>query len=53
MRPGFMRWGLHTMMSTGTDILTLSTFVSGLIIWNIAVFVAVWLFAALYNNIKE
>jgi len=41
------------MMSTGTDILTLSTFVSGLIIWNIAVFVAVWLFAALYNNIKE
>ena len=53
VRPGFMRWGLHTMMNTGTDILTLGTFVSGLIIWNIIAFVAMWLFATLYNNIKQ
>ena len=53
MRPGFMRYGLHMGIDTGRNILTFGTFISGLIIWNVIAFLAVWLFAALYNSIKE
>lgn len=53
MRPGFMRYGLHMGTDLGRDILTFGTFISGLIIWNIITLLAVWLFAALYNNIKQ
>lgn len=53
VRPSFMRYGLHMGIDMGRDILTFGTFISGLIIWNIVAFVAVWLFATLYNNIKE
>lgn len=54
VRPQFMMYGLH---STGIDawrnVLTLGTFVSGLVIWNIVVLLGVWLFLVLYNNIKK
>lgn len=53
VRPSFMRYGLHMGIDMGKNILTFGTFISGLIIWNIIAFVAVWLFATLYNNIKE
>lgn len=52
IRPGFMRYALHTDINMGENILTFGTFLSGLIIWNIIALVAVWLFAALYNVIK-
>lgn len=52
IRPGFMRYGLHTGVNTGQDILTIGTFMSGLIIWNLIALAAVWFFAFLYNNIK-
>lgn len=53
IRPGFMRYGLHMGLDVGRNILTFGTFISGLIIWNVIVFLAVGLFAVLYNSIKE
>ena len=53
IRPGMMHYGLHMSIDTGTNVLTFGTFISGLIIWNVIALLAVWLFAALYNNIKQ
>ena len=53
IRPGFMRYGLHMVIDMGQNILTLGTFILGLIIWNVIALLAVWLFAFLYNSIKE
>lgn len=52
IRPEFMRYGLHTDMAIGQNMVTLVTFISGLIIWNVIALFAVWLFAFLYNIIK-
>ena len=53
IRPGFMRYGLHMGIDMGQNILSLTTFISGLVIWNIIALAAVWLFAALFNGIKK
>ncbi len=53
IRPGFMRYGLHMGIDMGQNILTLGTFISGLIIWNIITLLAVCLFAFLFNKIKQ
>jgi len=53
IRPGFVRYGLHMVIDMGQNILTLGTFILGLIIWNVIALLAVWLFAFLYNSIKE
>lgn len=53
IRSGFMRYGLHTGIDTGQNILTVGTFISGLVIWNVIAFFSVWLFAFLYNKIKQ
>lgn len=53
IRPGFMRYGLHMGIDMGQNILTFGTFISGLIIWNVIALFAVWLFALLYNSIKQ
>jgi len=47
-----MRYGLHMGIDMGQNILTLGTFFSGLVIWNIITLLAVGLFALLYNRIK-
>ena len=52
IRPGFMRYGLHMGIDMGQNILTLGTFFTGLIIWNVITLLAVGLFAFLYNRIK-
>lgn len=53
VRPGFMQYGLHMGIDMGRNILTLGTFISGLVIWNIVALFGVWLFAYLFNNIKK
>lgn len=53
IRPGFMRYGLHMGIDMGRNILGVGTFISGLVIWNIIAFLAVCLFAALFNSIKK
>ncbi|MEK7535505.1 MAG: DUF5676 family membrane protein [Patescibacteria group bacterium] len=53
IREEFMRWALHTDIGMGANVMTFGTFISGLIIWNVIVIIAVWLFAILWNSIKE
>jgi hypothetical protein len=53
VRPGFMRYGLHMGIEMGQNILTPATFISGLVVWNVIALLAVWLFAYLYNTIKQ
>ncbi len=54
VRPGFMMYGLHMGgLNLGQNVLTLGTFISGLLLWNIITLLAVWLFAYLFNKIKQ
>ena len=53
IRPGFMMYALHTDINMGRNIMTLGTFFSGLVIWNIVAFFGAWLFAVLFNAIKK
>ena len=49
IRAWFMEYALHTQLNTGTNIMTLTTFITGLIIWNVIAILAVWLYVALRN----
>ena len=53
IREWFMQYALHTNVSLGENVMTLTTFVTGLVIWNVVALLAVWLFAYLYNTVKE
>lgn len=53
IRQAFMLYGLHTTVELGENIMTLTTFISGLVIWNIVALLAVWLFAYLFNKINQ
>ena len=53
VRPWFMQYALHMNVSMGENVTTLTTFISGLVIWNVVAFLAGWLFALLHNNIKQ
>jgi len=49
----FMQYSLHAAVSFQSDFFGFRYFVSGLVIWNVIVLAAVWLFAALSNAIKK
>lgn len=56
--PGIREWfaiyAFHTTsLGLGENVMTLTTFVSGLVIWNIIAVLATWLFAHLFNAIKR
>jgi large-conductance mechanosensitive channel len=53
IRSAFMKNALHTSMDMGQNVMTFGTFLSGLVIWNVIALVALWLFAMLYNRIKQ
>lgn len=52
VRTNFMLYGLHTQISLGENIMTIGTFVGGLIWWNLLTFLGVGLFALIYNKLK-
>lgn len=52
MRQWFMRYALHMNVNVDENIITLATFISGLVIWNVIGVLGAWLFAFLHNNIK-
>jgi uncharacterized membrane protein len=52
IREAFTYYGLHTTTSLGGNVATFTTFISGLVIWNAIAFLAVGLFALLFNRIK-
>ncbi|KKT40951.1 MAG: hypothetical protein UW30_C0015G0022 [Candidatus Giovannonibacteria bacterium GW2011_GWA2_44_13b] len=53
IRTGFMMYALHMNVSMGVNVLTITTFLAGLVIWNIIAFLAVWLFAVLFSGINK
>ena len=52
IRSAFALYALHMTTTFGGNVMTLTTFVSGLVIWNIIAWLAVTLFAVLFNRIK-
>lgn len=53
IREGFMLYALHTTTAFGENVMTLTTFLSGLVIWNIIALLTVGLFAFLFNRISK
>ena len=53
IRPWFMQHALHMNASLGENVITFRTFISGLLIWNAVALLALWLFAFLFNKIKQ
>lgn len=53
LRVVFMKYALHAQVTMGPDYLTLSSFITGLIVWNIVTAAGLWLFAILFNKIKQ
>ena len=53
LRQQFMLYALHTDVSIEQNVMTLATFVVGLIIWNIIAALATGLFTVLFNNIRQ
>lgn len=52
IRSAFMLYGLHTTTNLGENVMTLTTFISGLVLWNVVALVAVGLFVYLFNKIQ-
>lgn len=51
IRSVFALYALHLTTNFGENVMTLTTFISGLVIWNIIAWLAVGLFAYLFNRI--
>ncbi len=49
----FMKYALHANVSFQSDFLSFGYFIFGLIIWNIVAIVGIWLFAVLFNRIRQ
>lgn len=48
-----MRYAMHMDWQVPAGYFGIGDFFSGLIIWNIAALLGVWLFAVLFNAVKE
>ena len=53
IREGFMRYALHAEIELGSNVMTLTTFITGFIIWNVVAVLAVGLFVALNNYFNQ
>lgn len=53
VRDLFMKYSLHTDVAFKSDFFSFGYFIAGLIIWNIVTIAGVWLFATLYNKMKQ
>jgi hypothetical protein len=52
IRTLFAKYALHIELDLGAAVMTPFTFVTGLILWNIAAVVSLGLFAVLFNKIR-
>lgn len=52
IQPAFMYYAVHSMTSLGVGVMTLTTFLSGLVIWDVIVWLSAGLFGYLFNRIK-
>ncbi len=48
-----MRYAMHADVNFVSGYFGLGYFISGLIVWNVAALLTVWLFAYLFNTIKQ
>ncbi|MEK7658619.1 MAG: DUF5676 family membrane protein [Patescibacteria group bacterium] len=48
-----MRYAMHADVNFVSSYFGFGYFISGLIIWNVAALAGVWLFAFLFNTIKD
>ena len=53
IRTLFMKYALHVELDLSGNIMTPWTFVTGLILWNVAAVLALGLFAVLFNKIRQ
>jgi len=53
LRSQFMLYALHEQLNIGVSVLTVQTFIFGLIWWNIIATLGIYLFCLLYNKIKQ
>lgn len=53
IRGWFIEYALHLDVSPLESVITIGTFVSGLILWNLVAFLGVWLFAVLFKSVKQ
>lgn len=53
IRSLFMKYSLHADVTFKSGFFSFGYFIAGLIVWNIVAVVGVWLFAVLYNKIKQ
>jgi len=53
IRAWFMKYALHTQVDIGADIMTMTTFVTGFVIWNVVAILAVWLYIILTNYFNK
>lgn len=53
IRPWFMQYALHTQTDIGANVMTVTTFITGLVLWNIMAVLAVWLYRALDNYFQK
>lgn len=52
-RQGFMRYAMHADVSFGQSYINFTSFIVGFIVWNIVTAAGLWLFAFLFNKIKQ
>lgn len=48
-----VQYGLHMKTSFDSNFFSIGYFISGLLVWNIVAIASVWLFAILFNKIKQ
>ncbi len=54
VRDAFFQYALHSVnVGIGQSVMTLTTFIAGLITWDAIAALAAWLFAYLWNTIKS
>ena len=53
LRLGFMKYALHADVAFGQSYINFGSFIVGFIVWNIVTAVGLWLFAILFNKIKQ
>lgn len=53
IRSLFIKYSLHADVSFKSDFLSFGYFIAGLVVWNIVAIAGAWLFAALFNKVKQ
>ena len=54
IRGWFMQYALHSVnVGLGENAMTLTTFITGLIIWDVIAVLSAWLFVTLWNAVRQ